>query len=309
MQTPRLVVGVALAAAIAVPARPAAAATATAVVHASAVRDLDADELAVLAGVCRVLPAVPGADAAAGAPDGTGWRVAEDDLPCAPTVDEAWFALDFPVSCSDTSAMTSIRARVTTLGGAATPAAQDFGIGLVVAGTLAGPVNTDLPDAAATVEIDFTAGKAFFAQSPRYVAWLDHKNAGAHYHLDAVALVLEGDLGSCDLDTDGDGLTNVRETQLGTDWTDPDTDDDGVDDGTEVARGTDPLVPDATPTTPPPSTAAPAAGTLPTTGGAATGAVVGLAGLGAGAALAVAGRRARRGTSSARSREHDPARR
>ncbi|MCL6501615.1 MAG: hypothetical protein K6T86_02940, partial [Pirellulales bacterium] len=220
MQTLRLTVGVALATATAIPARPAAAASATAVVHASAVRDLDADELAVLTGVCRALPAVPGADAAAGAPDGTGWRVAEDDLPCAPTVDEAWFALDFPVSCSDTSAMTSIRARVTTLGGASTPAGQDFGIGLIVAGTLAGPVNTDLPDTATTVEMDFTAGRAAFAHSPSYVAWLGHKNSGAHFHLDAFSLVLEGDLGSCDLDTDGDGLTNAGESDLGTDWTD-----------------------------------------------------------------------------------------
>jgi MYXO-CTERM domain-containing protein len=42
-------------------------------------------------------------------------------------------------------------------------------------------------------------------------------------------------------DADGDGLTNEREEELGTDPLSADTDGDGVDDGTEVADGTDPL--------------------------------------------------------------------
>ena len=42
-------------------------------------------------------------------------------------------------------------------------------------------------------------------------------------------------------DLDGDGLTNEREDELGTDRSDPDTDDDGVNDGDEDAAGTDPL--------------------------------------------------------------------
>jgi hypothetical protein len=42
-------------------------------------------------------------------------------------------------------------------------------------------------------------------------------------------------------DDDGDGLTNVRETQEGTDRADPDSDDDGLLDGVEVDSGTDPL--------------------------------------------------------------------
>jgi len=44
------------------------------------------------------------------------------------------------------------------------------------------------------------------------------------------------------LDADGDGLTNEREAELGTDPNDADTDNDGVGDGVEVATGRDPLV-------------------------------------------------------------------
>jgi len=46
----------------------------------------------------------------------------------------------------------------------------------------------------------------------------------------------------CGLDSDGDGLSDTQETQLGTDPADADSDDDGVTDGEEVANGTDPLV-------------------------------------------------------------------
>ncbi|MBG0568921.1 hypothetical protein [Actinoplanes aureus] len=51
-------------------------------------------------------------------------------------------------------------------------------------------------------------------------------------------------------DTDTDGLTNLREQELGTSPTDPDTDGDGVNDGTEVERGTNPLVADQPPAPP-----------------------------------------------------------
>ena len=46
-------------------------------------------------------------------------------------------------------------------------------------------------------------------------------------------------------DTDGDGLTNRQEIELGTDPQNPDTDGDGLLDGDEVQRGTDPLNPDS----------------------------------------------------------------
>jgi heat shock protein beta len=42
------------------------------------------------------------------------------------------------------------------------------------------------------------------------------------------------------LDTDGDGLTDREEEELGTDPTNPDTDGDGIDDGDEVEAETDP---------------------------------------------------------------------
>ncbi|MEV4538553.1 hypothetical protein AB0J82_32715 [Asanoa sp. NPDC049518] len=56
-------------------------------------------------------------------------------------------------------------------------------------------------------------------------------------------------------DTDGDGLTNLREQELGTKLTDPDTDGDGLADGAELERGRDPLVAD----NPPPPVSEPTA--------------------------------------------------
>ena len=45
-------------------------------------------------------------------------------------------------------------------------------------------------------------------------------------------------------DTDGDGLNDAAEVELGTDGLDADTDDDGLSDGEEIANGADPLVVD-----------------------------------------------------------------
>ena len=45
------------------------------------------------------------------------------------------------------------------------------------------------------------------------------------------------------VDTDGDGLEDARELELGTDPNKPDTDGDGINDGQEVSDGTDPLDP------------------------------------------------------------------
>ena len=51
----------------------------------------------------------------------------------------------------------------------------------------------------------------------------------------------DADLGP---DSDGDGLPDSREDELGTDPNDPDSDDDGLSDGDEDRLGTDPLDPD-----------------------------------------------------------------
>jgi thiol-disulfide isomerase/thioredoxin len=51
---------------------------------------------------------------------------------------------------------------------------------------------------------------------------------------------------ACDgADSDGDGLTDGEEAELGTDPEDADSDDDGVDDADEQANGTDPTNPDS----------------------------------------------------------------
>ena len=43
-------------------------------------------------------------------------------------------------------------------------------------------------------------------------------------------------------DSDGDGLLDSAEIDLGTDPLDPDSDDDGTGDGDEVAAGRDPTI-------------------------------------------------------------------
>ncbi len=59
--------------------------------------------------------------------------------------------------------------------------------------------------------------------------------------LDDVSIVYNSIL--ADADTDGDGLTDGEELELGTDPNNPDTDGDGSSDGAEVAVGSDPLDP------------------------------------------------------------------
>src|SRR5205823_14967458 len=49
---------------------------------------------------------------------------------------------------------------------------------------------------------------------------------------------------STTLDSDGDGLTDDQEVDLGTDPLSADTDGDGIPDGREVSLGLDPLIPD-----------------------------------------------------------------
>jgi len=56
---------------------------------------------------------------------------------------------------------------------------------------------------------------------------------------------LDIELVGAPVDTDGDGLTDAREADLGTNATLADTDADGLEDGEEVERETDPLHPDS----------------------------------------------------------------
>ena len=84
---------------------------------------------------------------------------------------------------------------------------------------------------------------------------LDSDNDEFHHFIDAGFLFNFGgdrvvDDGSgkrnLDLDSDGDGLTDVYELQIGTDPYNPDTDGDGLTDGAEVLKhGTDPRNPDS----------------------------------------------------------------
>lgn len=47
---------------------------------------------------------------------------------------------------------------------------------------------------------------------------------------------------AADVDSDGDGLTDTQEAELGTDPANPDSDEDGLFDGAEGSTGTDPLI-------------------------------------------------------------------
>jgi alpha-tubulin suppressor-like RCC1 family protein len=60
---------------------------------------------------------------------------------------------------------------------------------------------------------------------------------------DAVTAYCKGKYGL--LDSDGDGIVDWKEVQLGTDPNNPDTDGDGIPDGWEVSHGLNPLVNDA----------------------------------------------------------------
>ncbi|MBW3631996.1 MAG: hypothetical protein KY456_03105 [Chloroflexi bacterium] len=60
--------------------------------------------------------------------------------------------------------------------------------------------------------------------------------------LDVIYVPAEQPAEEEDADSDGDGLTDTQEAELGTDPANPDTDEDGLFDGAEAAAGTDPLI-------------------------------------------------------------------
>jgi Fibronectin type III domain/Bacterial TSP3 repeat len=84
-------------------------------------------------------------------------------------------------------------------------------------------------------------GHSYFDGDVAEVLIYDH--ALSQTDRDAVTAYCEGKYGL--LDSDGDGIVDWKEIQLGTDPINPDTDGDGIPDGWEVACGLNPLVNDA----------------------------------------------------------------
>ena len=94
---------------------------------------------------------------------------------------------------------------------------------------------SDQPSGGASV-FEYTPGEGFvgtdsFTYEVYDSANLSHKSATA-----TVSITVEDNRE----DSDGDGLSDEREAELGTDPQDADSDDDGINDGDEVALGTDP---------------------------------------------------------------------
>ncbi len=75
-------------------------------------------------------------------------------------------------------------------------------------------------------------------------AGADGPNASSDESDPAAEPSADGPDGADGVDSDGDGLSDERELELGTDPFDPDTDGDGLSDGREVELDTDPLDPD-----------------------------------------------------------------
>jgi hypothetical protein len=221
--------------------------------------------------VCEALPGATPGDAVLGAPDASAWTIATDAIACAPGTDDVSFVVDLGVSCGDVAGLTALALELHTRP-QVTPPGNDVAVLLLSGSTVIGPPSADLPDAGGTTTFSLLAGAStVLAPDTATAVSLSRKGPGGTYALDAVTLRISGDLGTCTLDTDGDGLVNVEELALGTDWTNPDTDGDGVPDGDEVRDGTDPLNPPPAATTttttamPPPGPLSP--DPLPTTGG------------------------------------------
>jgi hypothetical protein len=105
---------------------------------------------------------------------------------------------------------------------------EDIFIRVVVEGTPPQPARTVRTDALGRARFDVTAGPDAGVIDITVEVLGEQRMA-------SVQMVV-------DLDSDGDGLTDQREAQLGTDPGDPDTDGDELTDGAEVdVHGTDPL--------------------------------------------------------------------
>jgi formylglycine-generating enzyme required for sulfatase activity len=102
---------------------------------------------------------------------------------------------------------------------------------------VAGDVNGD--GVVNAVDVQFVVNAAL-GLPVGFVTDIDHDVVHATSASD-VQLVINAALGIV-IDSDGDGLCDLAEANLGTDPNVPDTDGDGISDGQEVLDGTDPLV-------------------------------------------------------------------
>jgi hypothetical protein len=75
-----------------------------------------------------------------------------------------------------------------------------------------------------------------FVQGQEYA---NARNGGGVHYIEVDRFTVSS-LNDAPVDSDGDGLTDSEEADLGTDPNNPDTDGDGINDGDEVAGGTDP---------------------------------------------------------------------
>jgi hypothetical protein len=313
-----LLIGVAGTVVLAFTARSHAAPAGTAVLHAANIRPMTAEERTFMSGgLCDLVPANPGSNAATGGPDGAAWTMTTPapSADCLGSADTGQITVEFPdVECGDTSGITALGLEVVMLGGQSVLGADLFVFVLAPDGSpaagSAAPV--DAPAAGGTVELpvfapDTSPGVELLDSGNVAQLHVNRKSGDRTLSIDAISLVVQGDVSTCTtFDRDGDGLTEAEEVQYGTDplsadtdgdglgdadevrtlGTDPtqaDTDGGGVDDGTEVGRGTNRLDPS--------DDLLPAADELPATGSSTHVALVGAwIALGLGALLSFVGR-------------------
>jgi hypothetical protein len=280
-------------------AQPAEAATSSYTFWAEAMREAGSDTF----GQCQLLPFYPGEDDALGEPDDEAWTLDVPEGTCESDADEAVLRFG-PPECEDVSGITGITLDVVSLSG------QSTDEGAVTAAALLGGVSPvvldteEIPDTGGTTSIDLTVGgnpdviEQVVPSLDELLILVATKNIDRLYLLDAFGITISGDLASCHIDPDGDGLDNVQEAELGTDPNNPDTDGGGVNDGEEFARGSNPLLASDDANWPPTTTTSTVVEELPRTGTAGASPMAGIAlgciTVGGAVLAAIASRRMRR---------------